>query len=165
MTVRIALFGLALAVAAGLGAALLRLSPWPVARGMAHVYVGCLRNTPLLLQLFFVYFLFAPAIGVGPFGAAVLALGLFEGAYMAELFRAGLQSVPRAQWEAGISLGLGVWNTLRLVILPQAVRRMLPPLTSQLVSLIKDTSLVSAIAVGGSHHAGAGVDRGYVPCV
>ena len=133
--------------AAGLGAALLRLSPWPVARGMAHVYVGCLRNTPLLLQLFFVYFLFAPAIGVGPFGAAVLALGLFEGAYMAELFRAGLQSVPRAQWEAGISLGLGVWNTLRLVILPQAVRRMLPPLTSQLVSLIKDTSLVSAIAV------------------
>ena len=115
--------------------------------GMAHVYVGCLRNTPLLLQLFFVYFLFAPAIGVGPFGAAVLALGLFEGAYMAELFRAGLQSVPRAQWEAGISLGLGVWNTLRLVILPQAVRRMLPPLTSQLVSLIKDTSLVSAIAV------------------
>ena len=75
MTVRIALFGLALAVAAGLGAALLRLSPWPVARGMAHVYVGCLRNTPLLLQLFFVYFLFAPAIGVGPFGAAVLALG------------------------------------------------------------------------------------------
>ena len=108
MTVRIALFGLALAVAAGLGAALLRLSPWPVARGMAHVYVGCLRNTPLLLQLFFVYFLFAPAIGVGPFGAAVLALGLFEGAYMAELF---------------------------------------PPLTSQLVSLIKDTSLVSSIAV------------------
>ena len=93
MTVRIALFGLALAVAAGLGAALLRLSPWPVARGMAHVYVGCLRNTPLLLQLFFVYFLFAPAIGVGPFGAAVLALGLFEGAYMAELFRAGLQSL------------------------------------------------------------------------
>ncbi|MFR5645549.1 MAG: amino acid ABC transporter permease [Bilophila wadsworthia] len=121
--------------------------PAAVARGMAHVYVGCLRNTPLLLQLFFVYFLFAPAIGVGPFGAAVLALGLFEGAYMAELFRAGLQSVPRAQWEAGISLGLGVWNTLRLVILPQAVRRMLPPLTSQLVSLIKDTSLVSAIAV------------------
>ena len=103
MTVRIALFGLALAVAAWLGAALLRLSPWPVARGMAHVYVGCLRNTPLLLQLFFVYFLFAPAIGVGPFGAAVLALGLFEGAYMAELFRAGLQSVPRAQWEAGIT--------------------------------------------------------------
>ena len=147
VAVRIALFGLALAVAAGLGAALLRLSPWPVARGMAHVYVGCLRNTPLLLQLFFVYFLFAPAIGVGPFGAAVLALGLFEGAYLAGLFRAGLQSVPRAQWEAGISLGLGVWNTLRLVILPQAVRRMLPPLTSQLVSLIKDTSLVSAIAV------------------
>ena len=85
--------------------------------------------------------------GVLVCGAAVLALGLFEGAYMAELFRAGLQSVPRAQWEAGISLGLGAWGPLRLVVLPQAVRRILPPLTSQLVSLIKDTSLVSAIAV------------------
>ena len=147
MTLRIAFAGLGLAVGAGLGAALLRLSPWPAARGLAHAYVGCLRNTPLLLQLFFVYFLLAPVIGVGPFGAAVLALGLFEGAYMAELFRAGLLSVPREQWEAGISLGFGVSGTLRLVILPQAVRRMLPPLTSQLISLIKDTSLVSAIAV------------------
>ena len=147
MTNRIALSGLVLAVGAGLGAALLRLSPWTLGRGLAHAYIGCLRNTPLLLQLFFVYFLIAPMIGVGPFGAAVLALGLFEGAYMAELFRAGLQSVPRAQWEAGISLGLGAWGTLRLVVLPQAVRRILPPLTSQLVSLIKDTSLVSAIAV------------------
>lgn len=147
MTVRIALSGLVLATLAGLGAALLRLSPWAAGRGLAHAYIGCLRNTPLLLQLFFVYFLIAPMIGVGPFGAAVLALGLFEGAYMAELFRAGLQSVPRAQWEAGISLGLGAWGTLRMVILPQAVRRILPPLTSQLVSLIKDTSLVSAIAV------------------
>ncbi len=147
MTVRIALAGLGLAVAAGLGAALLRLSPWPAARGLAHAYVGCLRNTPLLLQLFFTYFLLAPVFGIGPFGAAVLALGLFEGAYMAELFRAGVQAVPREQWEAGVSLGLGVWGTLRLVVLPQAVRRMLPPLTSQLVSLIKDTSLVSAIAV------------------
>ncbi len=147
MTLRIALSALVLSVFAGLGAALLRLSPWPAARGLAHAYVECLRNTPLLLQLFFVYFLLAPVIGLGPFGAAVLALGLFEGAYMAELFRAGVLAVPRAQWEAGISLGLGVWSTLRLVILPQAVRRMLPPLTSQLVSLIKDTSLVSAIAV------------------
>lgn len=147
MTLRIALSALVLSILAGLGAALLRLSPWPAARGLAHVSVGCLRNTPLLLQLFFVYFLLAPIIGLGPFGAAVLALGLFEGAYMAELFRAGVLSVPRAQWEAGISLGLGAWGTLRLVILPQAVRRMLPPLTSQLVSLVKDTSLVSAIAV------------------
>lgn len=147
MTVRIALSGLVLAMLAGFGAALLRLSPWAAGRGLAHAYIGCLRNTPLLLQLFFVYFLIAPMIGVGPFGAAVLALGLFEGAYMAELFRAGLQSVPRAQWEAGISLGLGAWGTLRMVMLPQAVRRILPPLTSQLVSLIKDTSLVSAIAV------------------
>ena len=161
MTVRIALFGLALAVAAGLGAALLRLSPWPVARGMAHVYVGCLRNTPLLLQLFFVYFLFAPAIGVGPFGAAVLALGLFEGAYMAELFRAGLQSVPRAQWEAGISLGLGVWNTLRLAgRAPDVAAADQPACFAHQGHLARQRH-----RRGGSHHAGAGVDRGYVPCV
>ena len=146
MTVRIALFGLALAVAAGLGAALLRLSPWPVARGMAHVYVGCLRNTPLLLQLFFVYFLFAPAIGVGPFGAAVLALGLFEGAYMAELFRAGLQSVPRAQWEAGSA--------------PDVAAADQPACFAHQGHLARQRH-----RRGGSHHAGAGVDRGYVPCV
>lgn len=143
----ITLFGLALAVAIGFGAALLRFSQWLVTRGMTHIHVGCLRSTPLPLQLFFVYFLFAPTIGVGPFGAVVLALGLFEGACMAELLQAGLQSVPRTQWEAGINPGLGVQDTLRLVIPPQAVYRMLPSLTSQLVSLVKDTSFVSAIAV------------------
>ncbi|MEG1610170.1 MAG: amino acid ABC transporter permease [Bilophila sp.] len=148
VTGRIAAAGLVCAVFAGVSAALLRLSPWPVGRGVAHVYIGCIRNTPLLLQLFVVYFLVSPVFGLGPFGSAVLALGAFEGAYMAELFRAGLLAVPRSQWEAGISLGLGIPATLRLVMLPQAVRAMLPPLTSQLVSLIKDTSLVSAIAVG-----------------
>lgn len=148
VTGRIAVAGLGLAVLAGLVAALLRLSPWPVGRAVAHVYIGCIRNTPLLLQLFIVYFLVSPVFGLGAFGSAVLALGAFEGSYMAELFRAGLLAVPRSQWEAGISLGLGIPATLRLVMLPQAVRHMLPPLTSQLVSLIKDTSLVSAIAVG-----------------
>ena len=147
MTVRIALFGLALAVAAGLGAALLRLSPWPVARGMAHVYVGCLRNTPLLLQLFFVYFLFAPAIGVGPFGAAVLALGLFEGAYMAELFRAGLQSVEKGQVEAAESLGMSSGQTMLYIILPQAVKVTLPAMGNEFVAIIKESSILYAVGV------------------
>ena len=147
MTLGIAAAGFCLATVLGLGAAVLRLAPWPVGRLLAGAYVGALRNTPLLLQLFFVYFLLSPLFALGPFGSAVLALGAFEGAYMAELFRAGLLGVPRSQWEAGLSLGFGTAETLRLVILPQALRRMLPPLTSQIVTLIKDTSLVSAIAV------------------
>lgn len=147
MTLGIAAAGFCLAMFLGLGAAVLRLAPWPVGRLLAGAYVGALRNTPLLLQLFFVYFLLSPLFALGPFGSAVLALGAFEGAYMAELFRAGLLDVPRSQWEAGLSLGFAPAETLRLVILPQAARRMLPPLTGQIVTLIKDTSLVSAIAV------------------
>ena len=147
MTLGIAVAGFCLSTLLGLLAAVGRLSPWPFCRLAAGAYVELLRNTPLLLQLFFVYFLLSPLFGLGPFGSAVLALGAFEGAYMAELFRAGLLSVPRAQWEAALSLGFGLSETLRLVILPQAARNMLPPLTSQVVTLIKDTSLVSAIAV------------------
>lgn len=147
MTLCLSFLALALALLVGFGGCLLRLSPWSSARWIALMYVGCFRNTPLLLQLFFVYFLIAPMLGLSPFGAAVLSLGFFEGAYMVELFRAGLLAVPKAQWEAGISLGLGAWRTLRLIVLPQAVRHVLPPLANQLVSLVKDTSLVSAIAV------------------
>lgn len=147
MTLGIAVAGFCLSTFLGLAAAVCRLSPWPFCRLAAGAYVELWRNTPLLLQLFFVYFLLSPLFALGPFGSAVLALGAFEGAYMAELFRAGLLSVPRAQWEAALSLGFGLSETLRLVILPQAARNMLPPLTSQVVTLIKDTSLVSAIAV------------------
>lgn len=147
MTLGIAAAGFCLSTALGLAAAVGRLSPWPFCRFAAGAYVQLLRNTPLLLQLFFVYFLLSPLLALGPFGSAVLALGAFEGAYMAELFRAGLLSVPRAQWEAALSLGFGLGQALRLVILPQAARNMLPPLTNQVVTLIKDTSLVSAIAV------------------
>ena len=147
MTLGIAAAGFCLSILLGLAASVCRLSPWPFCRLAATAYVELLRNTPLLLQLFFVYFLLSPLFGLGPFGSAVLALGAFEGAYMAELFRAGLLSVPRGQWEAALSLGFGLGESLRLVILPQAVRHMLPPLSCQTVTLIKDTSLVSAIAV------------------
>jgi len=77
----------------------------------------------------------------------VLALSLFEGAYASEIFRAGILSIHRGQWEAAFSSGLGTWHTYRRVILPQAVRRILPPLTSQAISLIKDSALVSTIAI------------------
>lgn len=138
---------LLLAVAVGGAVAFLRLSASPVARIMAGLFLGAVRNTPLLMQLFVVYFVVAPVFGLGPFASATLALSLFEGSYMAEIFRAGVAGLPRAQWEAAFSLGMGTAAACRYVILPQALRSVLPPLVGQVVSLIKDTSLVSAIAV------------------
>ncbi len=147
LTLGISALGLVFSAGLGLFFAILRLSPWPGCILLAKAYVCALRNTPLLLQLFFVYFLIAPLLDMGPFWSAVLALSAFEGAYAAELFRGALLSVPAGQWEAAISLGFGIRQTLILVILPQAARNALPAITSQAISLIKDTSLVSAIAV------------------
>lgn len=147
MTLGIAALGICLAIFAGLAAAIFRLSPWPLCILVSRVYISLWRNTPLLLQLFFAYFLVSPLLNIGPFWTAVTALGLFEGAYLAEVFRAGLLGVDRGQWEAALSLGLTISQTFRFVILPQAARNMLPALTNQAIAVIKDTSLVSAIAV------------------
>ena len=131
----------------GLAAALLRLSSSPLGRGMARVYLELIRNTPLLVQIFCMYFILAPILEMGRMTTALLALSLFEGAYASEIFRAGIQSIHRGQWEACHSLGLTRWQGYRHVILPQAIRRIVPPLTSQAISLIKDSALVSTIAV------------------
>lgn len=147
VTLQVVAASLALAVLAGLLAALLRQSGSRVGRGLAVVYVETVRNTPLLIQLFVVYFVLAPVLGLGRFAAGVLALSLFEGAYIAEILRAGILSVPTGQWEAARSLGMDVPGTYMEVVLPQAARTALPPLTGQLVSLVKDSSLVSTIAL------------------
>jgi polar amino acid transport system permease protein len=147
VTFQITLISLALAFAIGLAAALLRLSGAPLGRMSARAYLELVRNTPLLVQLFFIYFVLAPVLEIDAFWSAVLALSLFEGAYASEIFRAGILSIHRSQWEAAYSLGLGTWRTYRLVILPQALRHILPPLTSQAVSLVKDSALVSTIAI------------------
>jgi len=147
VTLRIAGVSLLLAFAFGLITALLRLSDSLVGKIMARVYLEVIRNTPLLVQLFFIYFVLAPVFGISAFSSAVLALSLFEGAYASEIFRAGIVSIHRGQWEAAFSIGLSTSQTYRLVILPQAIRQILPPLTSQAVSLIKDSALVSTIAI------------------
>lgn len=147
VTFQITTVSLALALAFGLAAALMRLSGSPVARLTARIYLELIRNTPLLVQLFFIYFVLSPVLEINGFASAVWALSLFEGAYASEIFRAGILSIHRSQWEAAYSLGLGVWRTYRLIILPQAVRQILPPLTSQAVSLVKDSALVSTIAI------------------
>ena len=131
----------------GLATALLRLSGSWMGNMLARLYLETIRNTPLLVQIFFLYFVMAPILDLGRTATAVLALSLFEGAYASEIFRAGIAPIDRGQWEAGYSLGLTRPQLYRHIVLPQALRRILPPLTSQAVSLVKDSALVSTIAV------------------
>ena len=147
VTLKITGVSLLLSLVFGLGAALLRLLPSVMGRLVARVYLELIRNTPLLILIFFIYFVIGPLFGIGRFFSAVLALSLFEGAYASEIFRAGIVSIHRGQWEAAYCLGLSNWDMYRKIILPQALRRIIPPLTSQAVSLVKDSALVSTIAV------------------
>src|SRR5208337_5565616 len=147
VTFRITGVSLVMAFAIGLVTVLMRLSSSFSARALARAYLELIRNTPLLIQLFLLYFVISPIVGIVVFSSAVLALSLFEGAYISEIFRSGIESIAKGQWEAGLSSGLSTFEAYRFVILPQAVRRILPPLTSQAVSLIKDSALVSTIAI------------------
>ncbi|MGD9017119.1 MAG: amino acid ABC transporter permease [Desulfobacterales bacterium] len=147
VTLKVTGISLLLATLFGLLTAFFRLSTSFLARAVARAYLELIRNTPLLVQLFFIYFVLAPVIGIERFTAAVLALSLFEGAYASEIFRAGIVSIHKGQWEAAFSLGMSMGETYRHVVMPQALRRILPPLTSQAISLIKDSALVSTIAV------------------
>ncbi len=147
VTIKISAISLVLAFFIGLLTAVLRLSNLVMGRVIARCYLEVVRNTPLLIQIFFIYFVLGPVLGLDRFPAAVLALSLFEGAYVAEIFRSGILSVERGQIEAAASLGLNRYYIFRLIILPQAIRTTLPPLTSQAISLIKDSALVSTIAI------------------
>lgn len=147
VTFQISGISLLLAFIVGLLTALLRLSDSMAAKALARAYLELVRNTPLLVQLFFIYFVLSPVLGISRFYSAVLALSLFEGAYASEIFRAGIVSIPKVQWEAAYSLGLNPYLTYRHIILPQAIRWILPPLTGQAISLIKDSALVSTIAI------------------
>ena len=147
VTLKISAVSLVLAFVVGLITALLRLSNSVPGKVVSRIYLEISRNTPLLIQLFFLYFVMGPILGLDRFWAAVLALSLFEGAYASEIFRSGIMSVEKGQWEACHSLGLSHRQAYRFIVLPQAVRRILPPLASQAISLIKDSALVSTIAV------------------
>jgi polar amino acid transport system permease protein len=147
VTFQISGVSLLLSFVFGLVTALFRLSGSWAARTLARGYLELIRNTPLLVQLFFIYFVAGPVLGIDRFASAVLALSLFEGAYASEIFRAGIVSIHKGQWEAAHSLGLNTFDTYRDIIFPQAIRRILPPLTSQAISLVKDSALVSTIAI------------------
>ena len=147
MTVLLSVLGMMLAVAVGMPIALMRLyGPAPV-RWLAVVYVEFFRGIPVLLLLFFLYFVLGSSFHIDAFTTAVVGLGLNYAAYEAEIYRAAIGAVPAGQWEAAASLGMSRALTFRRIILPQALRIILPPMTSDFVALFKDTSVVSVIAV------------------
>jgi polar amino acid transport system permease protein len=124
-----------------------RLSKEPVTKGLSLAYVEVIRNTPLLVQIYIIYFFVGSMLRLSAFAAGTAALSIFAGAYVAEIVRAGIQSIHKGQMEAARSLGMGYAQAMRYIILPQAFKRIIPPLAGQFISLIKDSSLVSVIAL------------------
>ena len=159
LTLELTALSLVFGVAGGLGLALMRLSPVKFLRPFATVYVEIVRGTPLLMQIYVIYFVM-PALlpsvfeRIPSFVAGVLALSLNAAAYSSEIFRAGIESIDPGQMEAARSLGMDHKKAMRWVILPQTVRRVLPPLTNEAVALLKDSSLVSVVALAELMRAG-----------
>jgi glutamine transport system permease protein len=124
-----------------------RLAKLRLIRYAAAVYVDFIRGTPLLVQIFLVYFALPAVIGsrVDPFLAAIAACSINSGAYVAEIIRAGIQSIDKGQMEAGRSLGLSWGQTMRYIVMPQAFKRIIPPLGNEFIAMLKDSSLVSVI--------------------
>ena len=147
-TVLFALASMVGGLVLGFPAAIMRLSPYAIVRWPANLYVSVMRGTPLLVQIFVIYY-GLPSIGIEftPVTAGVLALSLNAGAYLSESLRGAIQSVSQGQWRAGFSLGLSYWQSLHHIVLPQALRVAVPSMGNTLISLIKDTSLVSVITM------------------
>ncbi len=146
-TLQVAALSLCLALPLGVALGLCRIARDPVARGFGFLYVEVVRGTPLLVQVMIWYFVLGKVFALESFGAAVAALSCFTASYIAEIVRAGIQSIDPGQMEAARSLGLSHVQALRVVILPQAIRRVLPPLASEFIALVKDSSLASVIGL------------------
>jgi polar amino acid transport system permease protein len=147
-TLRISAGALILGCLLALGLVAAQLSPFKSLRMAAQAYVELVRGTPFLVQLLLGYYVLAPAVGLDHKPtAAVLLLAIFESAYLAEILRGGVASIEKPQWEAASALGFTTSQTWRYIILPQAIRRILPGLTGQSASLIKDSSLLMVIGV------------------
>jgi polar amino acid transport system substrate-binding protein len=147
VTVVISVLAMALAVAGGLGLSLARRYGSRPAAALATIYVEVFRGTPVLLQLYVLYYGLAPVVALDAFTAAVVGLGMNYAAYESELYRAGLDAIPLGQSEAALALGMSRRMALRRIILPQAVRVALPGIANDFIALLKDTSLVSVITV------------------
>ncbi len=147
VTIEITAIAVGLGFVLGLITSVCRLSSVKILRGIAICYVNIIRGTPMLVQIFLIYFALPMVIGerINPFVAAVAACSINSGAYVSEIFRAGIQSVDKGQMEAGRSLGLSWMQTMRYIILPQAFKHVIPPLGNEFISMTKETSLVSVI--------------------
>lgn len=147
-TVPLALASFAIGLVIALVVALMRLSEQRLLRGLARFYISVIRGTPLLVQLFIVFY-GLPSIGVkiDPWPSAIIAFSLNVGGYAAEVIRASILSVPKGQWEAAHTIGMSRGQALRRIVLPQAARVSVPPLSNTFISLVKDTSLASVILV------------------
>jgi len=147
VTLKISAISLVLALITGMVSAFARLSPYLSLRVLAWCYVETIRNTPLLIQIFVIYFVISPVLDLSAFASAVIALSLFEGAYSSEIIRSGIINIPKGQFEAAQSIGLPAFATYYRVVVPQMLRQTLPMLAGQSVSLIKDSALVSTISI------------------
>ena len=147
VTVQITALSVLIGIIIGLFVGIARISTYRVVHLIAAVYVDFLRGTPLLVQIFLVYFALPVVTGqrIDPFVAAIAACSINSSAYVAEIFRAGIQSIDAGQMEAGRSLGMSWIQTMRYIIVPQAARRVIPPLGNEFIALLKDSSLVSVI--------------------
>ncbi|MED4582998.1 amino acid ABC transporter permease [Brevibacillus choshinensis] len=131
----------------GLLVALLKVSKIPAGPFLANLYITVIRGTPLIVQIFVLYFGFYKVVDLGQFWSAALALAVHSGAYIAEIFRGAIQSIDRGQMEAGLSLGMSTRQTMRRIILPQALKRSIPPLGNQFILSLKESSLAAFIAM------------------
>jgi polar amino acid transport system permease protein len=148
LTIAVSLLSFGMALVLGLATGLARISRLKVLRVVAACYIQFIRGTPLLLQLFFIYYVL-PYVGIvlTPFVSGAMGLTLNYAAYMAEVFRSGIQAIPKGQWEAGASVGMSRRLMLRRIILPQAVRIIVPSIGNFFVSIFKDSALVSVITM------------------
>ena len=147
ITIEITLMAVGIGFFIGLFAGIARICRIKALRIIATIYADCIRGTPLLVQIFLIYFALPMLIHtqINPFVAAVTACAINSGAYVSEIFRAGIQAIDQGQFEAGRSLGLSWWQTMYYIILPQAFHNILPPLGHEFITMLKDSSLVSVI--------------------
>ncbi len=161
VTLQVFLLTLVLAVPLGLALALIRVSHFRTLARLVGGYIWLMRGTPLMLQMLFIYFAlpFVPVIGIRlpDFPAAIVAFTLNYAAYFAEIFRSGIQSVGRGQYEAARVLGMSYGQTMRRIILPQVVKRILPPMSNETITLVKDTSLIYVLAMNDLLRAARGI--------
>ena len=161
VTLQLFLITLLLAVPLGLGLALVRISRFRVASQAVNGYIWLMRGTPLMLQMLFIYYAlpFVPGIGIRlpDFPAAIVAFALNYAAYFAEIFRAGIQSIDRGQYEGARVLGFSYGQTMRRIVLPQVVKRILPPMSNETITLVKDTSLIYVLALNDLLRAARGI--------